>query len=80
MDFTKNCIVNFLFLTDENEGFVDQYERPLSIDDQTLKKEAQAKAKDRLLKKTNGEKELISVYIARSQKQLDGFLKEVKSW
>lgn len=78
VNYKNECSVLFFFVNEQEKLVKFNYERPQYVDDITLNLEARNNAEDILKKKLHGAKELIAIGIARSQKQHDEILKEIR--
>lgn len=77
IDYSKECLVLFVFLDDKDEYVTMHYRRPQIVDDLTINMEAENNAKDIIKKKTNGAKELIAIGVARNKQQQDDMEKQL---
>ena len=69
VDFNKECSVFLNAITNENQKVNFCYERPRDTPDQVLTIEAKIIFNDIKAKIDNNIKELVSIYIARDEKQ-----------
>ena len=75
MDFSKECTVFILALSATKEKIAVRYDRPAQATDAALAKEAGLIFTDMRQKGERNIQELVAIYIARSQAQLDDFLR-----
>lgn len=78
IDYSKECLVIFVFSNDNGESFAMHYRRPQDADNLTLNLEAEKNAEDMIEKSLNGAKELIAIGIARSQEEHEEIEKQLR--